>query len=144
MTFSLFDGFFIGITLVYFWFGSKVDQWVTISTLGFKLETPQRFLENPRIYDVIRSVLFLTACVCLLGTELIHWYMGAGILAAAWLATTWIGQRIAFSTYRQIWQEGVDEATTPEEKAPCVIEAKRSNSELRNRIPTLQNIFARR
>ena len=134
MDFSLIDALFIGITLVYFWFGSKVDQWITISILGFKLETPLIFLKNPRIYDLIRLALFFAAWTCLLETQLIQWYVGASILATAWFATTWIGQRRAFTSYRRIWLEGIDEATTPEEKAFCKAEAKRSNAELRDRM----------
>ena len=57
------DIVFFGVTLTYFWFGAKVDEWITIAALGFKFETPSLFLQRPRNYDVFRVVLFLAACV---------------------------------------------------------------------------------
>lgn len=142
MSLSLIDTLLIGLTLVYLWFGSKVDQWITIAALGFKLETSQGFLEHPRAYDVVRIALFLAACACLLGTQSIPWYVGAIILTATWFATTWIGQRRAFATYRRIWQKGIANASTPEEKVSREAEAQRSNAELRDRILSFQKLSA--
>jgi hypothetical protein len=140
---AVIDIFFVGLTVGYLWFGSKVDQWVTIAALGFKLETPQGFLEHPRTYDVIRTALLFAAAACLFGTTSIPWYVGATILAAAWFATTWIGQRRAFAIYRRIWLEGISDASTPEEKASREAEAKRTNAELRDRLLQFQKLFAR-
>lgn len=130
---------FIGLTLTYFWFGAKVDQWITISALGFKSETSRGFLEQPRTYDMIRAALFFAALVCLFGTKEIPWYIGAIVLAVTWFATTWIGQRKAFSTYRRICREGIQDAATPKDKAWREGEARRSNAELRDRILSSQN-----
>src|SRR5215467_2534263 len=102
----MFDFAFAGLAAAYLWFGSKVDQWVTISMLGFKLEVPQGFLEHPRTYDAIRFVLLAAAAACLFVTSFVPWYVGVAILAGAWFATTWIGQRRAFTVYRAVWQEG--------------------------------------
>ena len=128
------DAILGGLTMVYFWFGAKVDEWVTIAALGFKSETPQLFLESPRIYDVICIGLFIAACASLLGTTSIPWYVGAIILGSAWFGTTWLGQRRAFATYRRLCQEGVEDGETPEDKAWRETEAQRSNEELRDRI----------
>jgi hypothetical protein len=128
------DALFLGFTLAYIWFGAKVDEWVTIAALGFKLETPQLFLQSPRNYDVIRLGLFIAACASLFGTTSIPWYAGAIVLGSAWFGTTWLGQRRAFATYRRICQEIVEDGETSEDQAWREAEARRSNEELRERI----------
>ncbi len=125
------DILFIGIALGYFWFGSKADEWVTIAALGFKLETPEWFLANPRAYDMVRIAMFFAACACLLNTRYIPWLNGAIVLCVAWFGTTWLGQRRAFAHYRKICLECVHDHPTSEDNAYWVAEAAKSDSELR-------------
>src|SRR2546428_778590 len=101
---------FLTLATAYVWFGAKVDEWITISTLGFGLEVPQGFLDRPRRYDFIRVVLLALAAACLLGTTRVPWFVGLGVLAVAWFSTTWLGQRRAFATYRRICREGIEDA----------------------------------
>ena len=129
------DILFVALTVLYLWFGSKVDQWTTIALLGFKMEVPQALIDHPRAYHLIRSALLLAATACLFATQEIPWYVGAVMLGAAWFATTFIGQRRAFATYRSIWQEAVaDPGSAPEEKRFGAAEANRSDAELRDRV----------
>ena len=125
------DVLFVGLTLTYFWFGAKVDEWITIAALGFKMETPQLFLERPRNYDVIRTALFIAACVSLYWAKSISWYVGAIVLGAAWFGTTWLGQRNAFTLYRGICREFVQDNPTSEDKAYWETQAEKSNADLR-------------
>jgi hypothetical protein len=65
------DALFVGLIVLYAVVAAKVDQWITIAALGFRLETPQGFLEHPRAYDLIRSALFLSAAATLCGANVI-------------------------------------------------------------------------
>jgi len=54
---------FVILTVVYAVVAIKVDQWSTISYLGFKTETPQLFLSNPSLYHRTRILLFSATVV---------------------------------------------------------------------------------
>jgi len=135
---------FVGLTLLYLWFGSKVDQWETIGALGFKLEAPQGFLAHARVYHLIRIAVLLGAAACLLGMQAVPWYIGAAALCVAWFATTWIGQWMAFATYRRIWLEAAaDPESTPQRKSFAESEANRSYAELVERVMQAHQRVAR-
>jgi hypothetical protein len=57
----MFEGIFIILTALYALVSVKVDGWITILALGFKSETPMMFIQNRKIYDFVRSILFLGA-----------------------------------------------------------------------------------
>ncbi len=59
------DALFILLVTVYGLVAVKVDQWYTISRLGFKMETPQLFLTNSQGYHNIRIMLFTLAGISL-------------------------------------------------------------------------------
>lgn len=99
------DASFLVLVAIYALVAIKVDQWSTISRLGFKSYTPFFFLRNPRAYHVTRIVLFVAAVMTLLFTTAIRWYVGGIVLAVAWLGAFWIGRKLAFNTYRQIHRE---------------------------------------
>lgn len=128
------DALFVGLVVLYAMFAAKVDQWITIAALGFKLETSQGFLEHPRAYDIIRSAIFTAPVAPLYGTKSIPWYIGLVPLAGAWLAAGWVGQRKAFETYRQVWREGIEDAKTSEDRAWSEAESRRTDEELRERV----------
>ncbi|MEX2327626.1 MAG: hypothetical protein WD558_07830 [Pseudomonadales bacterium] len=83
----------------------KVDQWFTISRLGFKTETPILFLTNPKAYHWTRMLLFGAAIAALLFASNLALYSGAVALVAVWLGAFWIGRKMAFSAYRRIHRE---------------------------------------
>ncbi|MBZ0143571.1 MAG: hypothetical protein K8F56_08315 [Rhodocyclaceae bacterium] len=128
------DAIFVALVILYTMFAAKVDEWITIAALGFKLETPPGFLQYPRAYDVIRSAFFLVAAGSLFWTRSIPWYIGLVVLAGAWLAAGWVGQRKAFATYRQIWREGIEDASTPDDRDWREAESMRTDQELRERV----------
>lgn len=128
------DAIFVGLVVLYTMFAAKVDEWITIAALGFKLETPQGFLKHPRAYDVVRSAIFLVAASTLFWTRYIPWYIGLVVLAGAWLAAGRVGQRKAFATYRQVWREGLEDAGTPDDRVWREAESKRTDEELRERL----------
>ncbi|MDO8263199.1 MAG: hypothetical protein Q7T21_08225 [Gallionella sp.] len=121
----------------------KVDQWYTISRLGFKSETPQLFLQSPRLYHMMRMALFACAIAASFFATIISWYIVLVVLAATWHGAFWLGRKFAFNTYRQIHREMIayEEAikvTDPAEYARLVEgedpEARRSKLERGTRI----------
>lgn len=120
-------GLFVALVLAYAIVAIKVDQWFTISCLGFKSETPQLFLTNPKLYQGVRILLFAAAVVTLFYARNIPWYLGAAVLAVVWLGAFWIGRILAFADFRRIHREMMEydenlKNSDPEEYARQVAE----------------------
>ena len=98
------DLFFI-LTGVYCLVAVKVDQWFTISRLGFKSETPEFFLTRPQAYHWVRIALFVGSVAALLLESAVPWYWGLAVLFLVWLGAFWLGRRLAFRTFRRIHRE---------------------------------------
>jgi hypothetical protein len=111
---------FGGLAVAYLWFGSKVEEWVTLTELGVRTKTPASFVDHPGVYDAVRIALFLGAALCLFATTWMPWYLGALILLAAWLATSVLGMRQAFATSRTASNNGIDGAEAEESRTPAV------------------------
>jgi hypothetical protein len=126
----MFEFAFLVLVVLYTLVATKVDEWITISALGFKIETPLMFLQKPRFYDVVRSALFLGAIATTVGMSTIPWFMGLGILALVWLGAGWVGRKKAFKNYRRILLEMVEQAETPKEKAELEAASKKTDQEL--------------
>jgi len=126
----MFESVFVVLMVMYALVSIKVDQWITIAALGFKTETPQMFLEKPRIYDVIRSALFVAAACSAFAMTVIPWYVGLGILAFVWLGASWIGRKNAFNDYRRILREMMEHAETASDRAEYETDSKRTDQEL--------------
>ena len=121
---------FIALVVIYTVVAAKVDEWITISALGFRLETPEMFLRSPRRYDVVRAALFIGAIAILFGTSAMSWYMGTGILGVAWLGAGWIGRKRAFKIYRRELREIMNETDSAGAKAEFEAALKKSDQEL--------------
>lgn len=132
----MFEAILIVLVLLYAIVSAKVDEWITISALGFKSETPMMFLQNPRIYDVVRSVLFLGATASSFGMKDLPWYVGLIALAVIWLVAGSIGRKKAFAKYRQVLREMIDFAETPEEKEEYEAASRKTDEELMNMVQT--------
>lgn len=124
------DIVFIALLLAYLAIGIKVDQWITISLLGFKSETPLIFLKSPHILVRVRIGVFIAAAATLWGITF-PWYLGGGALAVAWFTTAPIGQRLAFNDFRRICQELAETAETVDEKSYALVSSRKTNPELR-------------
>lgn len=124
------------LTTIYFFVGAKVDQWATHQVIGLSLEVPIYFHKNPRAYALARTLLFFGAVAALVLSGF-TWYYGVPILAAAWLGTTWLGQRMAFAKYREISLELARTAETEKERDEHLQEARKTNAELRDMTMTM-------
>ena len=102
--------------LLYGLLSAKVDEWITISVLGFRSETPRLFLESPKSYDIARSVLFIITLVSSFGMTSVPWYVGLATLVIVWLLAGSVGRKKAYSNYRNILREMIPLADTPEQR----------------------------
>jgi len=126
----MFEVFFFILVVLYTLVSVKVDEWITISALGFKSETPMQFLQKPRLYDIVRSALFLAAIATSFGMMAVPWYIGFVILVVMWLAAGSIGRKKAFNKYRKILQEMMVYAESHEEQAEYEKASKKTDQEL--------------
>ena len=123
----MYDVIFFVLISLYIIVSIKVDEWITISALGFKMETPEMFLMNPRVYDIVRSALFLCAVAAFFAMSIKH--VGV-ILVLAWLGAGWIGRKKAFKNYRRILGEMMDSAENDTERAEYEAASKKTDNEL--------------
>lgn len=132
----MFEILVVVLALLYAVVSAKVDEWITISVLGFKCETPMRFLQNPTIYYVVRSILFLGAAASCFGMKAVPWYAGLIVLAVIWLIAGIIGRKKAFATYRQALREMIEFAETSEEKKEYEEASRKTDEELMDMVQT--------
>ena len=124
----MYDVIFFVLISLYIVVSIKVDEWITISALGFRMETPEMFLKHPRAYDIVRSALFL--CAVAMFFAMSTRYVGGVTLALAWLGAGWIGRKKALNSYRRILGEMMDSAENDKEKAEYEAASKKTNQEL--------------
>lgn len=136
----MFEILVVVLAFLYAIVSAKVDEWITISALGFKSETPMMFLQNPRIYDVVRSILFLGAAASCFGMEAIPWYAGLIALAIIWLIAGSIGRKKAYAKYRQVLREMIEFAETPEEKEEYEAASRKTDEELMDMVQTSMKV----
>jgi hypothetical protein len=126
----MFDIAFWALFAFYFLIGVRFDQWTTISILGFGSETPQAFLENPGGFQLLRTVLFLAAAASLLEAAM-PWPIGLTILGVGWFGTTWLGQTLAFRSFRAICRDLAQHGESEEDRAFARSNSAKSNAQLR-------------
>ena len=130
------EGIFIVFTILYALVSVKIDGWITISALGFKSETPMMFIENPMIYDVVRSILFLRALAISFMTPDMPWVIAVIILVIVWLAAGSIGRKKAFSVYRRILRDMTSAADTDSDRAGYKEYSQKTDQELAEMVET--------
>ncbi|NLT51241.1 MAG: hypothetical protein GXX85_10020 [Ignavibacteria bacterium] len=130
----MFESALVILTVLYAIVSVKVEEWITISALGFKGATPMMFLQNPIFYKVVRGVFFLGAVASCFGLVAVPWYVGLLVLAVVWLAAGALGRKKAFAKYRQILQEMMASAESSEERAKYESESQKSNQELMDKV----------
>ncbi len=134
----MFEIIFAILTVIYIIIAIKVDQWITISALGFKSETPAAFLRSPGIYNVVRSVFFIAAASSTFLIKTFPGYIGLLVLLVIWLVARLLGRRLAFNQYRYIMSEMENCTETKKEKSELIKEVRKSDQELQEEV--CQNI----
>jgi len=131
----MFEGIFIILTALYALVSVKVDGWITILALGFKSETPMMFIQNRKIYDFVRSILFLGALAISFLTPNMPWITGVIILAVVWLAAGSIGRKKAFAVYR-ILREMMAAVDTDSDRVEYKEASQKTDQELADTVET--------
>ncbi len=91
---------YVVLLIAYILFATRVQFWRDISTLGFKLNTPQGYMSRPSVYHALRTVLFLGAAVSPLVTGKPPLGKALLVLLAAWVFCRWYGRNDAFEEFR--------------------------------------------
>lgn len=132
----MFEAIFIILTALYALVSVKVDGWITILALGFKSETPMMFIQNRKIYDFVRSILFLGALAISFLTPNMPWITGVIILAVVWLAAGSIGRKKAFAVYRRILREMMAAVDTDSDRVEYKEASQKTDQELADTVET--------
>lgn len=96
---------YVLLLIAYAYFAMRVQCWRDISTLGFRLNTPQGYIENPGRYHAIRSVLFFATAIAALATGKPPIGEALVVLVGAWALCFWLGRSDAFDAFRRTHKE---------------------------------------
>lgn len=132
------DIVFLLLVALYAGVAMKVREWVTISLLGFKLETPQLFLEQPWAYGLVRVLLFLVTAAIAFAIASAPWYAGIAALVVVDVAANLVGRRKAYATFRKLHLYLAESETDPQKKASLEAGARITDKELTARLNLLK------
>ena len=130
----MFECIFVISLTIYTIIAIKVNQWITISALGFPSETPEVFLRNPNAYNLVMSIFFLLALGSMFLAHAFPWYIGLFALLIIWLGAGWIGRKKAFKDYRRTLCEMIEHAESDEEKSDYEKAMNKTHKELIDRV----------
>lgn len=120
---------YIIFSFLYIIIGSKVKQWEVIKILGFPVATPQGYLNNPRLYNLARSICFLVVVTAVIFSPYRYSAtVGFPILGFLWFFVNNRGINRGIQEYRIIMKKTCDyyEANPTEEGGDFYKEAKRT------------------
>lgn len=132
------DIVFLFLVVLYAWVATKVREWVTISLLGFKLETPQLFLERPWVYGLVRALLFLVTTATAFAIASAPWYAGVALIVVVDVTASLVGRKKAYATFRKLHQYLAEHETDAEKKASLEAGARITDKELTARLNLLR------
>jgi len=132
---------FIVFVVLYALLAVKVDEWYTISALGFKIATPMMFLKKPWMYSVIRSALFLATVGITFFITFVPWYISLVILAVVWFVAGVVGRIKAFNKYRQILHEMMEDSDSPDRRTELEILLNKTDKELIDTVRTYRSMM---
>lgn len=96
---------YVVLLIAYAYLAMRVQCWRDISTLGFKLNTPEGYIRNPGRYHAIRSLLFLATAVAALATGKPPIVKALVVLVGVWGLCFWLGRSDAFDAFRKTHKE---------------------------------------
>ena len=134
------DLIFFSLVTLYAWVAMKVREWVIISLLGFKWETPQGFMDQPWMYGLVRMALFLVAVGTAFTINSLPWYVGVCILAVANFVASLVGRKRAYATFRRLHLYLAQGETDPQERASLEADARVTDKELTARLTSLKGL----
>lgn len=93
---------------LYVVFSLKVKEWLTISALGFRTETPENFIKNPLSYQLLAWILFLLPILIIYIFSKNFIATGIIVMFLLWLFSYYKGQKNGFKKYRLIIREMIE------------------------------------
>ena len=97
---------FIVFSLLYVVIGVKVKQWEVITILGFRTETPEGYLRNPKVYNLTRTFCFLVAVIAVIFSPYRYSAtIGFPILGLLWYCVYHRGTDRGIKEYRRAMKE---------------------------------------
>jgi len=126
------DILFMILISAYLWFSIKIENWMTITYLGFPEETPLLYLKHSRIYTFIRALIFVLSIILSFFMTFIPWILCFLIVALFWVLSGKIGRDKAFNTYREIFTEAAITEENSDKKNDFIKESKKSNHEIQD------------
>lgn len=118
--------YFITLSL-YLIIGVKVDQYVTIYTMGYKTEVPLAFLQYPNIYKLVSGLLFFCNLIILIFID--NWVLGLLILAVVWFIVGKIGHKNAFKNHREALRDLLENEKSEEMRSQLKTELEKNDSQ---------------
>lgn len=125
---------FLALLALYAFVAMKVEEWTTISLLGFKLKTPLLYLDHPGAYVLTRWTLFTVVAIASFNTQDLPWYAGIGALFLVAFSVDFIAHRRAFNSFRRVYRYLAEAESDPNELADIEAGARITNSELKARL----------
>ena len=125
---------FFVLLAVYAIVALKVEEWLTISVLGFRIETPQGFLEHPGAYTSVRLLLLVAAGLSAFITHSLLWYIGILVVAFAKFVAEYFGRKKAYASFRRLHRLLAADETDPNELAELEAGARLTDKELKARV----------
>jgi hypothetical protein len=95
------ESIFAIVGLLYFVVATKVDEWETISRLGFLICTPAHYLRKPQHYHYTSWALFWSAAISCFWFSIVPLAWGVLALLLLFFLSGIIGHRKGFKTYRR-------------------------------------------
>lgn len=132
---------FIIFIVLYFLLAAKIDEWYTISALGFKSATPEMFLRKPWRYSIVRSALFLATIGISFFTTLVPWYICLVVLAIVWFVAGVVGRIRASNKYRLILHEMIEYCDSPEQRAELEAKSNKTDKELLDEVKRYRSMM---
>jgi len=121
----------IGLCVIlYLWWAKKVEHWVNISALGFRINCPQLFMTSPKFYFITRYFLLVVVGVV---PYVFDKYYGLILAFICWVVVRFLGRTSAFNEYRENLKEmAIDSSdiASEEEKSEYLKAANKTNAEL--------------
>ena len=136
----MYDLLFLVLVLIYFLFSLKLEEWLTISRLGFLSETPEGFIKNPRAYFYIAYSILIVAVIVSIRTTVFPWYVSLGIIIFCFFASGIKGRIKAIKLYKEIISDLLKTEKDPETIKYIKEELNKSNLQIINRVKNQEKL----
>ncbi len=120
----------------------KLEEWATISTLGFRIEVPQGFMDRPEMYFYVEyGLLFLAAIIAAAADGFRFLYLSTAMLitlAIVYFLAKYFGRKRAYNTFRRNHLILAKNESDPTVRAELEDTARLTDKELKHRLELLR------